>query len=48
MAVHRRSYSIVVNIIAKLKPGFENRSNDVTYCFHNEKNFIYHSLATKF
>ena len=47
MAFHRRN-TIGVNIIAELKPAFENRRTHVIQFFTNEKNIIYHSHVTKF
>ena len=48
IAFHRRRSTIVVNIIAELKPVFNNKRKHVILCFTNEKNVIYYSLATKF
>ena len=47
MAFYRESCTIVVNIIAEQKPVFKVRRKHVIQCFTNEKNLIYHSLATK-
>ena len=46
MAFHRKSCTIVVNIVAEFKLVFKNRKY-VIQCFTNEKNIIYHSHVTK-
>ena len=47
MAFYRESCTIVVKIIAELKPVFKDRRKHVIQCFTNEKDIIYHSLVTK-
>ena len=37
MVFHRRSCTIVLNIIMELKPVFKNRRNNIIQCFTNEK-----------
>ena len=47
MAFYRESCTLVVNVIAGLKPVFKDSRKQVIQCFTNEKNVIYHSLVTK-
>ena len=47
MAFYRESCMIVVSIITELKPVFKDRRKHVIHCFTDEKNIVYHSLATK-
>ena len=47
MDFYRESCTLVVNVIAELKPVFKDRRKQVIQCFTNEDNIVYHSLVTK-
>ena len=47
MAFHRENCAIALNIIAELKPVFNDRRKLIIQHFTNEKNIIYHSLVTE-